>query len=149
MASYISNYVHFVWSTKDRRSLIREHWQDRLYSFLGGILRNKKSRLICAGGLPDHVHILASMPATVSLSAVANTLKANSSRWVHEHINDADDFSWQEGYGAFSVSKSAEARVVEYIRGQKEHHRKRDFKEEFVALLKKHKIDYDEKYLWS
>ena len=149
MASYISNYVHFVWSTKDRRPLIRKPWENKLYGFLGGILRNKNSKLICAGGMPDHVHVLASLPATVSLSAMANALKANSSRWVHEQIKNADEFRWQEGYGAFSVSKSAEARVIEYIHSQKEHHRKQDFKEEFVALLKKHKIEYDEKYLWS
>ena len=148
MSSYISNLVHFVWATKNREPVIEPDWQDRLYGYLGGILDNKKCKLIAAGGVQDHVHVLASLNATVSLAEVAGALKANSSRWVHETIPRANDFQWQEGYGAFSVSKSVEPRVTDYIRSQAEHHGSQSFQSEFKALLDKHGIEYDDRYLW-
>ena len=148
MASYISNLVHYVWGTESRRPVIKEDWKDRLYGYFGGILRNKKAKLISVGGMPDHVHVYASLPATVSISQIASALKSNSSRWVHENIPRADKFGWQDGYGAFSVSKSAEPTLLRYIANQVEHHRKREFKEELIALLEKHEIDYEDRYLW-
>ena len=148
MSSYISNLVHFVWGTKERKSRIKPAWQDRLYGYLGGILRNKNAKLMAAGGIEDHVHVFASLPATVTLAEIAGALKTNSSRWVHENIEGAGQFRWQEGYGAFSVSKSGEERVIQYIQNQPAHHRKLKFQEEFIALLQKHGIEYDERYLW-
>jgi REP element-mobilizing transposase RayT len=146
--SYISNLVHFVWGTKERRELVHESWQDRLYAYFGGILKNKKAKLLAAGGMPEHVHVYASLPATVTLSEVANALKSNSSRWIHDNVSGQDKFAWQEGYGAFSVSKSVEPSVINYIHRQPEHHRRQLFQEEFVTLLVKHGIDYEERYLW-
>lgn len=95
--------------------------------------------------MSDHVHVFASLPATVTISETANALKANSSRWIRESKNS--DFHWQKGYGAFSVSRSAEKRVIEYIRNQEEHHRTLTFSQEFVALLERHGIEYEERYL--
>ena len=145
--SFISNLVHFAWATKNREPMIDKSWQDRLYGYLGGVLKNKNARLLCAGGMPDHIHAYVSLPATLSLADAANLMKTNTSKWVHETI-EFDDFQWQEGYGAFTVSKSGEPHVMQYIRNQEEHHRKRTFKEEFTALLDKHGIEYDERYIW-
>lgn len=146
--SYISNLVHFVWGTANREPLIEKSWRERLHAYMGGILTNKKGKLLAAGGVADHVHVLASLPATVTLAEIGGALKANSSRWVHENVPRCRSFAWQEGYGAFSVSKSLEPTVKSYINHQEEHHRQRSFTEEFVALLEKHGIAYEERYLW-
>lgn len=149
MSTYISNLVHFVWGTANREPTIRESWRDRLHGYLGGILANKKAKLLAAGGVEDHVHVLASLPATVSLSEIASAMKANSSRWIHENIVQCKGFDWQEGYGAFTVSKSAEEQVKKYIHEQEQHHKQWKFTEEFKALLEKHGIPYEERYLWT
>jgi len=146
--SYICNLVHFVWGTANREPLIEKSWRDRLHAYMGGILDNKKAKLLAAGGVANHVHVLASLPATLSLAETAGALKANSSRWIHANAPQCAAFAWQEGYGAFSVSKSLEPTVKAYITNQEEHHRQRSFREEFVALLERHGISYDERYLW-
>ena len=101
------------------------------------------------GGMPDHVHLYTSLPATIAIADMANALKSNSSRWVHEHHQGAKGFAWQEGYGAFTVSKSCEARLMKYIDNQPQHHRTREFQAEFIALLRAHGIAYDERYMWA
>ena len=148
MGSHISNLIHFVWSTRERRAMIKQEWQDQLYAYLGGVLKNKTAKMLAAGGMEDHVHVYASLPSTVTLAEMAGAMKANSSRWIHENVTGAKNFAWQEGYGAFSVSKSVEPSIVRYIRDQAEHHKKREFRAEFKLLLEKHNIDYDERYLW-
>jgi REP element-mobilizing transposase RayT len=148
MSTYISNVVHFVWGTANREPTIRKSWRDRLHGYIGGILENKKSKLLAAGGIEDHIHVLASLPATVSLSEIASAMKANSSRWIHENTPQGKGFDWQTGYGAFSVSESMKERVKQYIAMQEEHHRSWKFTEEFKALLEKHGIAYEERYLW-
>jgi REP element-mobilizing transposase RayT len=137
-----------VWGTANREPLIHRSWRDRLHGYIGGILENKKAKLLAAGGIEDHIHVLASLPATMSLSEAASAMKANSSRWIHENVPQSKGFDWQTGYAAFSVSKSAEPRVKRYIECQEEHHRKLKFTQEFVALLERHGISYDERYLW-
>ena len=146
--SYICNLVHFVWGTANRQPLIHKSWRDRLHAYMGGILENKKAKLLAAGGIADHVHVLASLHATVSLAELAGALKANSSRWIHENVPPCAAFAWQEGYGAFSVSKSMEPTVKAYVKNQEEHHRQRSFREEFVELLGRHGIRYEERYQW-
>src|SRR5262249_14581273 len=141
--------IHFVWSTARREPRIEPEWQDRLYGYIGGVLDNKNGKLICAGGMADHIHLLLSLPSTVTISELVNAMKDNSSRWIHETLPALKDFAWQSGYGAFSVSKSGEDRVCQYIRNQAEHHRKQDFRAEFVELLQIHEIEYDERYLWD
>ena len=101
------------------------------------------------GGVADHIHVYASLPSTVTLADLAGAMKANSSRWVHETFPRHRGFAWRKGYGAFSVSKSAESRMIAYIRGQEAHHRRRGFKEEYLALLERHGVEYDERYLWD
>ena len=112
-------------------------------------MRKKNARLICAGGMFDHVHLYASLPSTISIADFVNAVKSNSSRWVHESFSHKRAFAWQEGYGAFSVSKSEEKKVIKYIRNQNEHHAKRSFKDEFLEFLIQNKIGYDERYLWD
>ena len=128
--------------------MIDPSWQDRLYGYLGGVLENKKGKLICAGGMPDHIHLLGSLPPQLSVSETVNFLKSNSSRWVHQTFPRHADFAWQNGYGAFAVSKSNEDRIIHYIQNQSEHHRNRTFKEEFLGFLSKHGIPYDDRFIW-
>jgi REP element-mobilizing transposase RayT len=146
---FVYNLIHFVWSTHDRREWIADSWEDDLNAYLGGIARNKNAALLQAGGMPDHLHLLVSVPPTLSISEMVNALKSNSSRWVHEEVSRMKIFAWQEGYGAFSVSRSNEETVAHYIRQQKSHHRKRDFKTEFLELLARHDLDYDPEYIWK
>jgi REP element-mobilizing transposase RayT len=148
MSTFVSNLVHFVWGTANREPLLRKSWRDRLHGYIGGILENKKAKLLAAGGIEDHIHVFASLPATMSLSQAAGAMKANSSRWIHETIPNSRGFDWQAGYGAFSVSKSAEPQLSAYIHNQEEHHRQRKFTAEFMALLEKHDIPFEERYLW-
>jgi putative transposase len=105
--------------------------------------------LIAAGGMFDHVHLYASLPSTICIADFVNAVKSNSSRWIHESFAQLRHFAWQEGYGAFSVSKSEEGKIVRYISNQESHHRKRDFKEELIGLLDKHGIAYDKRYIWN
>ncbi len=148
MVTFVSNLAHFVWGTANREPLIRKSWRDRLHAYLGGVLANKKAKLLAAGGIEDHMHALVSLPATISLAQAANAMKANTSRWIHENIPQCKGFEWQAGYGAFSVSKSAEPRVKLYFVNQEEHHKRWMFTSEFVALLEKHGIPFEERYLW-
>ena len=146
---HLSVLVHFVWSTAGREPWIGFDWQDDLFGIMGGIMKKKNARLIYAGGMADHVHLYSSLPSTISIADFVNAVKANSSRWVHETYPGRRGFAWQEGYGAFSVSKSEENRVINYIRNQRQHHAKRTFKAEYVEFLERYGVAYDPKYLWT
>ncbi len=141
--TYASNIIHCVFSTKERRSLIPAARSTELYAYLGGIARGEGLSLIAAGGTANHIHLLFTLPASNSLARAVQKLKGSSSRWM------GDGFSWQEGYGAFSVSPSQVLVVEKYIQNQEEHHRKRDFEQEFVALLRNCGIQYDERYVFG
>ena len=147
--SYVSSYHHCVFSTKERRPLITPALRERLWPFLGGIARQNKIKAIEIGGVEDHVHILLSLPATMPIAKALQLIKGGSSKWVHETFPEHRLFGWQEKYGAFSVSVSQLDKIVQYIRGQPKHHRKMTFQEEFLELLKKHRVEYDERYLWD
>jgi REP element-mobilizing transposase RayT len=147
--SYVSSYFHCVFSTKERRPLITPSLQERLWPFLGGIARENKMRALMIGGVADHVHLLLSLPATMSIAKAMQLIKGGSSKWIHETFPEQRLFAWQEKYGAFSVSVAQLDSVIAYISKQPEHHRRRSFQEEFVAFLKKHRLEYDEKYLWD
>src|SRR5664279_6183090 len=149
LMSYVSSYFHCVFSTKERRPLISLRLRERLWPFLGGIARQNGMKAIEIGGVPDHVHILLSLPATISIAKALQLIKGGSSKWVHESFPEHRLFAWQQEYGAFSVSVSQLDKTIEYITGQEAHHRNMTFQEEFLALLKKHRIEYDERYLWK
>lgn len=147
--SYVSSYFHCVFSTKERRPLMTAELRDRLWPFLGGIARQNKMKALEVGGVEDHVHILLSLPPTLAIAKAMQLIKGGSSKWIHDTFTEHRAFAWQEKYGAFSVSVSQLDKTITYIRNQEEHHRRLSFQEEFVALLKKHRIECDEKYLWD
>jgi REP element-mobilizing transposase RayT len=138
-----------VFSTKDRRPTIAEDIRERIYKYIAGILNENKSRLIAAGGMPDHVHLLVSVSKELSISDLLRVIKTNSSKWVHESFPQHLAFAWQAGYGAFAVSFSNLDTVKRYIANQETHHRRVDFKTEFMTLLTRHEIEFEEKYLWD
>jgi len=138
--------MHVVFSTKERRKIIPPDMKERLWSYTAGICKHQKVFVHAIGGIEDHVHLLLEFPATIAISEAVKTIKANSSGWMSDQIGK---FAWQEGYGAFGVSKSNLATVVEYIQNQEKHHRRMTFEDEFIALLEKHGIEYDPKYVFG
>ncbi len=147
--SFAALYCHIIFSTKHREPLISRELQLRLFAYIGGGLRDEGNTLLAAGGMPDHVHLLVFLSRQTSVAEVVRLVKANSSGWVHQTFPELRGFAWQNGYGAFGVSASALPAVKRYLAGQDEHHRTRTFQEEFVRFLKKHEIEYDERYLWE
>ncbi|HSH09557.1 MAG TPA: IS200/IS605 family transposase [Oceanipulchritudo sp.] len=146
--SYISSYLHCVFSTKDRLPLITPEIRPRLWSYMGGIARRNGMRAIEIGGVADHMHLILSMPATLPISKAMQLIKGGSSHWVHDTFPEARLFAWQKEYGAFSVGAPEMDTLVRYIRSQEEHHRKVSFKEEFIAFLDDNGVPYDERFLW-
>ena len=145
--SYTNLIYHIVFSTKDRKPLIAAEVKPRLYEYIGGTIRGLGGVTLAIGGIEDHAHVLAKLRPDKSVSDVLRDLKANSSGWMHDVFPDLKDFSWQRGYGAFTVSASQVDKVRQYILNQEEHHRKQNFREEFIALLRKNGVEFDEKYL--
>jgi len=147
--SFASLNVHLVFSVKDRAPLITASTAERLYPYLGGLARTQQSPALAIGGMPDHVHLLVGISRELALADFVRDLKANSSKWIHQTFPDQSRFAWQGGYGAFSVSQSNVDGVRRYIARQQEHHRVRTFQEEYRALLERHGIAFDERYLWA
>jgi REP element-mobilizing transposase RayT len=147
--SFASLHHHFVFSTKNREPFITEELQPRLYAYIGGIVRDTKSCLVAAGGMPDHIHLLVDLSRELAVAVALRLIKSNSSGWIHKTFPEQRAFAWQNGYGAFAVSYSNADSVEAYIASQAEHHRKQTFKQEFIAFLKRHKIEYDERYIWD
>jgi REP element-mobilizing transposase RayT len=144
--SYVQNHLHVVFSTKEREKLIAKPMQPRLWSYMAGIARNHDFLVIANGGMEDHVHLLILLPPILPLAKAINFLKVNSSKRMTDH---GTKFAWQEGYGAFAVSKSMIDTVVHYINDQERHHRKMSFEDEFIGLLKKHGMEYDPRYIFG
>lgn len=147
--SYVSNLMHCVFSTKERLPLITPELEARLWPYMGGIAREYKMKAIAIGGTADHLHTLLSLPATMSFAKAVQLIKGGSSKWIHDTFREHRKFAWQEGYGAFSVSSSQAEKTIAYIQRQKEHHRKRNFQNEFIDLLDKHGVEYDRRYVFQ
>ncbi len=147
--SFTHILVHYIFSTKDRKKYLTENVRARIFDYMGGIARKNNIQPQIINGVEDHVHMLVLLPKTLSIAKAIQLIKGGSSRWIHEEFPDLRHFAWQIGYGAFSVSLSNKENVVNYIKHQKEHHKKKTFKEEFIEFLKKHNIDYDERYIWD
>jgi putative transposase len=141
--TFFQNVMHVVFSTKERQKLIPT---EMMWSYTAGICKKRKVFVHAIGGMEDHIHLLLQFPQTVAIAQLINTIKVNSSGWMSEQTGR---FAWQEGYGAFSVSKSNWPEVVRYIRNQERHHRKMTFEEEFIAMLEKHGIEYDPRYVFG
>jgi len=141
--TYASNFIHCIFSTKERRALIPADRMSELFAYLVGIANGEGFDLIAAGGTPNHIHLLITLPPTIALATAVQKLKGSSSRWMGR------GFAWQEGYGAFSVSSSQVPAVKTYIRNQDKHHQKRSFEEEFTALLRSCGLEYDERFVFG
>ena len=147
--TYTQILFHAVFSTKHRRALITPEIRPRLYAYIGGIVRAEKGTLHTIGEMPDHVHMLLRWRTDDSLANLMRKVKARSSHWLHKSCPHLATFAWQEGYAVFSVSKSIEPAVKEYIARQTQHHRKQNFKDELLALLNAHGVEFDVRYLFD
>ncbi|MGE3949107.1 MAG: IS200/IS605 family transposase [Blastocatellales bacterium] len=145
--SYTNLVYHIVFSTKYRKPLITPEREDELYHYIGGTIRRLGGILLKVNGVADHVHLLVRLRADKALSSVLRELKSNSTGWMHEVFPEMRDFSWQRGYGAFTVSVSNISIVSKYIARQKEHHLKRSSRDEFIGLLRKNRIEFDDRDL--
>ncbi len=147
--SFTNLLTHIIFSTKDRVPSIDAELKPPLLAYMGGIIREMHGTALSINVIADHVHLLIRLPPTLSLSDGMRILKTNSSLWVHKKYSSHAKFGWQAGFGAFSVSQSNVQAVSQYIAHQEEHHRKVSFQEEFLTFLKKHGIEYDERYIWQ
>lgn len=147
--TYTSLHYHLVFSTKNRERWITPDIEQRIWAYLGGIARENKMTPLQIGGIEDHVHILFGASPTLAPSKITQLIKGGSSGWIHDTFPLLKGFGWQDGYGAFTVSKSNVPEVAAYIQDQRGHHRVRGFQEEYRALLQKHEIEYEERYLWD
>jgi len=146
--SYVSNLMHCTFSTKGRYPFIDSALESRLWPYVGGIARENRIKPLAIGGTSDHLHALLSLPGMMSFSKAVQLIKGGSSKWINDTFPGKKKFEWQEGYGAFSVSVSQVPKTIAYINNQKEHHRKKTFQEEFLELLTKHGIEYDQRYVF-
>ena len=140
---------HIIFSTKGRTSWITREVTERLYPYIGGIVRGEKGVLYDIGGVEDHVHMYLRWRPDSTISDLMRTVKARSSKWIHDEFPTLRDFAWQEGYSVFSVSKSQEEAVKKYVAGQAEHHKKEDFKSELLRILRAHGVEFDEKHVFD
>lgn len=145
--TYILNTVHFTFSTKGRRPMISKPLQEDLWRYMAGIAKRHHIHPVAIGGIEDHIHALLQLPANIHFSDAMRYLKGASSKWFREtHVRN---FAWQDGFAAFSVSPSLIQKTVLYIQNQEMHHRKMDFREEYLLLLKRHGIPFDERYVFD
>ncbi len=147
--TYSQLLLHVIFSTKHRHPWITSDVADRLYPYIGGIVRAEKGVLFDINGVDDHIHLYLRWRTDESISNLIRTIKARASRWIHDSFPNLTAFAWQEGYSVFTVSKSQELAVKKYIASQHEHHRKEDFKTELLRLFRAHKIEFEEKYVFD
>jgi REP element-mobilizing transposase RayT len=145
--TYTQIHIHAVFAVQNRFSLIQNQWQEELYKYVTGIIANHGHKLLQIGGMPDHIHVLFGMRPTQSLSNLMQEIKGSSSSWINKKQLVMGRFSWQEGYGAFSYGKSQINDVIQYIKNQGIHHKKRTFADEYLEFLKLFEIEYDERYI--
>jgi REP element-mobilizing transposase RayT len=147
--SYCNLIYHIVFSIKNRIALLNDSVRPHMHQYLGGAIRDEGGKALIINGTADHIHILAKLRQTKAISDVIGQIKANSSGWVHRTFPDLPDFEWQAGYGAFTVSPSQTEKARRYIETQEQHHKKTEFKAEFLALLDAHEVEYDLRYIWD
>ncbi|PWN07287.1 IS200/IS605 family transposase [Rhodohalobacter mucosus] len=147
--TYTQIHIHVICAVKNRQSMIHSSWEDQLYKYITGIVQNQGHKLMQVNGMPDHVHLLIGYRPIQSLSDLMKNVKQDSSRWINHTRLAEGRFAWQEGYGAFSHSKSQVRKVISYIQNQKEHHKKKSFREEYLEFLKKWDVEFDERYIFK
>jgi len=142
-------YIQIVFAVRGRQSLIHSSWEEELYKYISGIVQNKGQKMLAINGMPDHIHIFIGMKPSCCLSDLVREIKKSSNSFIKEKQFTKQKFEWQTGYGAFSYSHSALDNVIAYINRQKEHHRKKTFKEEYIEFMEKFKIEYKEEFLFD
>jgi len=147
--TYTQIHIHAVFAVQNRMSLLSKTWEQRLYQYIAGIIQNQNHKLIAINGMPDHIHVLFGMRPTQSLAELMQDIKGDSSRWINENKLVTGKFSWQEGYGAFSYSKSQLSAVTRYIENQEQHHKKLSFIDEYSKILTDLSIPFDEQYIFK
>ncbi|KYG72152.1 REP element-mobilizing transposase RayT [Roseivirga ehrenbergii] len=147
--TYSQIYIQVVFAVNGRQSLILRAWEDDLYKYITGIVQNKEQKMLAINGMPDHIHFLIGMRPTCCLSDLVREVKKASNKWINEQGHVKGKFEWQSGFGAFSYSHSALDKVIVYIMNQKDHHRKKTFKEEYIEFLNKYKIEFKDEYLFD
>ena len=147
--TYSQIYLQIVFAVKSRQNLIAKEWQSDLNKYIAGIIKNKGQKSIIVNGVSDHIHVFVGLKPSMKISDLVRDVKNNSTNYIHKNNLVNGKFEWQEGYGVFSYSQSQIERVYKYILNQEEHHRKTTFKEEYVDLLKKFEVKYDDKYLFD
>jgi putative transposase len=147
--SLVKNYIHLVFSTKQRHPFIDESIENELFNYLGGICKNLECQPIIVGGHADHVHILCLLSRKIALTKLLEEVKSHSSKWIKTKGESYKSFYWQDGYGAFSVNPKEVDIVIKYIANQREHHTQKTFQREFLQFLEEYKVEYDERYIWE
>ena len=149
MSTYSKIYIQVVFAVKGRGSLIQHSWEEELYKYISGIVNNKEQKMLAINGMPDHIHFLIGMKPSCCLSDLVREIKKSSNEFINERKFTKLKFQWQDGYGAFSYSHSNLDKVIGYIEKQKEHHKKKTFKDEYIEFLTKFKIDFKSEYLFE
>lgn len=147
--TYTQIHIHFVFAVKFRQAIISNDWKEELYKYIAGIIKNNNHKLLAINGVSDHVHILIGIRPVQSISDLMKNIKQDSSKWINTNKFSKSHFEWQEGYGAFSYSKSQLNAVVNYIQSQELHHKKKTFREEYIDFLEKFEVDYNEKFIFK
>lgn len=145
--TYTQIHVQFVFAVKFRKGLINEQWKDRLHKYITGIVQSNNHKMLCINSMPDHIHIFIGMRPTQSISALIQNIKTETSKWIKQQKLNSH-FAWQEGYGAFSYSRSHVSNVIRYIQNQEKHHEKKTFLEEYRKMLEAFEVDYDKQYIF-
>lgn len=147
--TYTQLHIQFVFAVKNRNALIQPEWKDRLYQYITGIIKNNEHKMLQINGMPDHIHILIGMRPGQSISSLIQNVKTESSKWIKKNGFCHSPFAWQEGYGAFSYSKSHVPDVIRYIQNQEAHHKKETFLDEYIKMLTAFEIEYDKQYIFK
>ncbi len=147
--TYTQLYFHIVFAVKGRKNHISNKWKDELYKYITGIVTNKNQKLMIINGMPDHIHLLIGTKPNCTLSDLVRDIKANSSKWINQKQLIKGKFEWQTGFGAFTVSQSGVNHVVDYIKNQEKHHRKKSFREEYIDVLNAYEIDFNSEYIFT
>jgi len=146
--TYTQIHIHAVFAVQNRKSLISKEWQERLYKYIIAIIHKRNHKVLAIGGMPDHIHILFGFRPTQALSALMQEVKRDTSEWINQNKFVTGKFKWQEGYGAFSYSKSQIPNVAKYIENQEKHHSKKTFAEEYRKILEDFGVEYDERFIF-
>jgi REP element-mobilizing transposase RayT len=147
--TYTQIHIQAVFAVSNRLCIINEKWEDELYKYITGIVQNQGHKLLAINGMPNHVHVFFGMRPSQSLSDLMQDIKGDSSKWINQKRLTREKFSWQEGYGAFSYSKTHVERVIRYIKNQKQRHEKISFTEEYLDMLRKFGVDFNEAYIFK